>query len=172
MRNLYIDFDGVIMNTIEITYSELRERNLDSKNLEDQEQIRDYYTNIDWHELLNDKASVINDAIECIKKIDASNRFNMAILSHVNSLHEAMEKVEYLRKYLKDITIIPVPRDTSKTEMVQTKDAVLVDDYAGNLEEWKNMGGISIKFSTELDGKGFPVIDKLDELLDLDILQD
>lgn len=170
MKNLYIDFDGVIMNTIEITYLELKEMKLDCDKLEDQEKIRDYYASIDWNELLNKKAIIINDGINCIKKLIKSDRFNIAILSHVNSLNEAIEKVNYIRKYFKDITIIPVPRDISKTEMVHTEGAILVDDYAGNLEEWEKQGGLGIKFSTKLNGKGFIVIDKLDQLLDLPCL--
>lgn len=167
MKNLYIDFDGVIMNTIEITYLELKELNLDFDKIEDQEKIRDYYTSLDWNELLNKKAKVINDGIDCIKKIIKTNKYNITILSHVNSLSEAIEKVKYIRKYFDDITVIPVPKDISKTQMVHTKGAILIDDYAGNLEEWVKEGGIGIKFSTKLNGKGFPVIDKLDQLLDL-----
>ena len=34
-------------------------------------------------------------------------------------------------------------------------------------KEWKDAGGIGIKFSTELNGKGFVVIDKLDQILDI-----
>lgn len=167
MKNLYIDFDGVIMNTIEITYEELKKLNLDSDNLEDQEKIRNFYASIDWNELLNKKASIINDAIKCIKKLIDSEQFNIAILSHVNSLDEAIEKVKYIRKHFKDITFIPVPRDIEKTEMVHVEDAILIDDYAGNLEAWKKAGGVAIKFSTKLNGKGFVVIDRLDQILEL-----
>lgn len=172
MRNLYIDFDGVIMNTIEITYLELEKMNIDGDDPSRQEKVRSYYATIDWKSLLNHKAKIINDGIGCIKKIIESNRFNVAILSHVNSLNEAEEKVKFIRKYFKDITIIPVPREISKTQMVHTKDAILIDDYAGNLEEWKKEGGIGIKFSTKLNGKGFVVIDKLDQILDLTCLND
>ena len=161
MKNLYIDFDGVIMNTIDISYEIIKSMGLDHKNPLDQPKIREYYANVDWNELLNKKAVIINDAINCIKKIIASNRFEVTILSHVNSLSEAEEKVKYIRKFLKDITIIPVPRSISKTG------SILIDDFVGNLEEWKAKGGLGIKFSTELNGKGFIVIDKLDQILDL-----
>ena len=86
MKNLYIDFDGVIMNTIEISYKELVEKGLDHKNIADQEAIRDYYTNLDWDNLLNNKALIINDAISCIKNILYSKIYEVTILSHVNSL--------------------------------------------------------------------------------------
>ena len=51
--------------------------------------------------------------------------------------------------------------------MVHTEGAILVDDYVGNLQEWKEAGGIGIKFSTKLNGKGYRVIDKLDALIEM-----
>ncbi len=170
MRNLYIDFDGVIMNTIEISYSELKKIGLDDKDPKDQKAVRKYYAELDWNILLNEKASIINDAMNCIQQILDSKLYEVTILSHVNSLQEAIEKVKYIRKYFRDITVIPVPREISKTEMVHTEGDILVDDYVGNLQEWKDAGGIGIKFSTKLNGKGFVVIDKLDQLLDISLL--
>ena len=32
MKNLYIDFDGVIMNTIEITYQDMTNKNINQEN--------------------------------------------------------------------------------------------------------------------------------------------
>ena len=104
MKNLYIDFDGVIMNTIEVTYKDLNDLNLDSKKIEHQEKIREYYIGIDWHELINKRASIINDAMGSIKKILASNKFNVSILTHVFSLDEAVEKIDYIKKYFGDIS--------------------------------------------------------------------
>lgn len=163
MRNLYIDFDGVIMNTIEITYQDMIDKNINQDN---QKEVRDYYKNLDWIELLK-KAKVINDGIKCMNKIIESERFEVSILTHVNSLHEATEKIKFIRKYFKGITIIPVPRELSKTEMVHVQDSILIDDYAGNLEEWQEKGGIAIRFSEKMHGKGFIVINKLDKILDI-----
>lgn len=163
MKNLYIDFDGVIMNTIEITYQDMTNKNI---NQENQKEVRDYYKNLDWIQLLK-KSKVINNSIECIEKIIESEKFEISILTHVNSLHEAVEKIKFIRKYFKDITIIPVPRELSKTEMVHVEDSILIDDYAGNLQEWQEKGGIAIRFSEKLHGKGFIVIDKLDKILDI-----
>lgn len=163
MKNLYIDFDGVIMNTIDITYNDMVKKGI---NQDSQEDVRNYYANLNWSRLLKE-AEVINDGINAINNIIACNKYNVSILSHVNSLHEAVEKIKFLRKYFKDMTIIPVPRELSKTEMVHVHDSILIDDYAGNLDEWKNKGGISIRFNRELKGKGFPVIDKLDQILEI-----
>ena len=65
MRNLYIDFDGVIMNTIEITYQDMIDKNINQDN---QKEVRDYYKNLDWIQLLK-KSKIINNGIECIEKI-------------------------------------------------------------------------------------------------------
>ena len=169
MTNLYIDFDGVIMNTIDVTYDDFKKTGLNIKDPNNSEAVRSFYASIDWKDLLNNRAEIINDGIECIRKIVRSNIFNVSILTHINSLNEATEKVKYIRKHLRDITIIPVPKEISKTSMVHTKDAILIDDYIGNLKEWREHKGIGIKFSTKLNGRGFPVINRLDQILDLDL---
>ena len=38
---------------------------------------------------------------------------------------------------------------------------------SGNLREWEEEGGIAVKFSTNLKSKGFPVIDRLDSLIQM-----
>lgn len=158
--NLYIDFDGVILDTITPLYKEIEERNIEK------ERLKDFYENYPWDTIIKDKY-IINDSIECINKLIESNKFNLAILTHINSLNEAVLKIKYLRKYFKDITIIPCPKEISKTKMIHTKDAILVDDYAGNLREWEKEGGIPVRFNIKRNGKGFKVISKLDELIDI-----
>ena len=126
------------------------------------------YQKLDWKEFIKNTPE-INDSIECIRKIVASNRFRVSILTHVCSLDEAMAKINYIRRHLENITIIPVPKQISKTKMVYSENAILVDDYAGNLREWEAAGGIGVRFSTKKNGKGFYVVDKLDQILDLPI---
>ena len=106
MRNLYIDFDGVIMNTIDITYNDMIKKGI---NQDSQEEVRNYYANLNWSKLL-EEAEIINDGINAINNIISCNKYNVSILSHVNSLHEAVEKIKFLRKFFKDMTIIPLPR--------------------------------------------------------------
>ena len=97
----------------------------------------------------------------------SSGKFDVAILTHVNSMNEIIQKVSFIRKYLRDVTIIPVPKSISKTKMINARFSILVDDYPVNLNEWKEAGGIGVRFDLDLDGKGFLVIDHLDELLEL-----
>lgn len=162
MKNLYIDFDGVILDTITYLYRDLEES---GKNYTDEEK-KNFYINYNWENVIKDEL-IINDSINCIKKIIESNKFNLSILTHVNSIKEAVLKINYLRKYFKDITIIPCPKEVSKTKMIHTKDAILIDDYSGNLREWKSEGGIPIKFSLGVEPNEFVVIKKLDEIIDL-----
>ncbi len=163
MKNLYIDFDGVICNTIEVSYNMMTELGID---LKDNEKVSQFYHDLDWDALL-DECININDSMENIKKLMNSGKFNIAILTHVNSMSEIISKVGYIRKYLKDVTIIPVPKKISKTQMINARFSILVDDYAQNLDEWKAAGGIGVRFDLDMDGKGFLVIDHLDELLEL-----
>lgn len=164
MINLYIDFDGVILDTINSTYRMIDELGIS----EDPEKVKTFYAELNWKQLLED-SPIINNAFDCIEKIIESNKFNVAILTHVISLEEAIQKVKYIRKYFDDITIIPVPKAISKTKMVHTKGAILIDDYSGNLREWENEGGVGVRFSSKLNGKGFLVIDKLDQIIDINL---
>lgn len=164
MKYLYIDFDGVILDTIRLSYDMMKELNIDPSSEEGNE----FYKNLDWKTFIA-SAPPINDSFECIQKIIESKRFHVAILTHVISQGEAVEKVRYINKQIKDITIIPVPKKLSKTKMVPVKDAILIDDYAENLKQWEEAGGIGIQFSLDLNkNKGFKVIDQLDKILDLE----
>ena len=162
MKKLYIDFDGVIMNTIEVTYKELKELKIENNP----DKIKEYYIDVDWNDLINNRCSVINDGIESIKRIIESKKFNVSILTHIFSLEEAVQKINYIRKYFDDITVIPVPKSLSKTKMVNTADSILIDDFSGNLREWEKENGIGVKFSSENDSE-FPTISRLDSILSL-----
>lgn len=163
MNNIYIDFDGVIVDTIRVTYDMLDRLEVDRSN---QEKMREFYANLNWKQILS-LTPIINDSFKCIKKL-VEKGFNIAILTHVNSLDEAIAKINYIRKYTKNVTIIPVPRELEKAKMCSTEGAILIDDYSGNLVEWKKAGGRGILFSADLKKeKEFPVIDRLDSILEM-----
>ncbi len=169
MRNLYLDFDGVVCDTIDITYKMLEEMGLDYR---DKEICEPFYQKLDWNEVF-ERCHIINDSINCIQKIIDSGKFNVAFLTHVNSIGEIESKVDFIMRHFPNITIISVPKSISKTQMVNVKDSILIDDYTQNLIEWKQQGGYGIKFDLEMEYKGFPVIDRLDKILtDPSILED
>lgn len=160
-KNLYIDFDGVILDTMTPI-----NKDLEKENIKDEEEQKLFFINYPFHKIINDQY-IINDAINNIYEIIKSDKFNLAILTHVNSLNEAVLKINYLRKYFKDITIIPCPKEIPKTKMIETKNAILIDDYAGNLRQWKQEGGIPIRFSLKGNGKGFQTLKELKEVIEM-----
>lgn len=166
MRRLYIDFDGVVLDTIPVLYEKLGidKSGVDSGN---QEEKIAKFANFDYRNVIQDKY-ILNDSVNCIKKLLKSKRFEISFLSHVHSLDEAIVKTKYLRRHFKDdITIIIVPGKISKTKMVHSEGAILVDDFSSNLREWEEVGGIAVRFNTKLESKGYKVIDRLDKLLDM-----
>ena len=60
-----------------------------------------------------------------------------------------------------------VPKEISKTKVVHSEGAILVDDYSGNLKEWEENGGISVRFSKDLESQGYKVINRLDNLINM-----
>lgn len=162
MKNLYIDFDGVIYNSIEVSYQMAEKANVKK----DYESYFQFFKNLDWCEVLENSIE-INNAFECIKEIINCKKFNVFILTHVISLEEAEAKIKLVRKYLKNVTIIPVPKTVSKAKIVNAKGAILVDDYPENLRQWQEASGIGVRFDLDMDGKGFPVICRLSELIEM-----
>ena len=159
-KNLYIDFDGVILDTMTPIFEDYEKQKI-TKETE-----KDFLINYPWNNIVND-TYIIGDAINDIYKILESNKFNLSILTHINSLNEGVLKINYLRKYFKDITIIPCPKEIPKTKMIETKDAILIDDYAGNLRDWEKEGGIPVRFSLKGNGKGFKTVKELKEIIEM-----
>ncbi len=166
MKKLYIDFDGVILDTIPIIYKRLEKESID---VTEEDALIQFYENLEWKSLIQE-APQIHHSIAAIKKIIASKQFDVAILTHVNSQSEILEKVAYLKKELPGITIISVPKQLHKTDMVNPKGAILIDDFTGNLIDWDERGGIAIKFSLTPKDRGFPVIDRLDMILNMNFI--
>ena len=163
MKQLYIDFDGVILDTITKTYKVLKEQNIDTN---DQEKVTEFYRNLDWKKLI-EETEQINDSINEIKKICASKKFNVYILTHVNSTNEMIEKIKYLHRKLPLVTVVSVPKEIAKTEVVNPSAAILIDDYSGNIKEWQKKLGIGIKFVRKHEGSEYPEITHLSEVIDM-----
>ena len=163
MRRLYIDFDGVVLDTIPPLYEALEASGLD---VTEELQRRQFFAGFDFSTVINDE-NILNDSVKCINKLIKSKRFEISFLTHINSLTEGVVKVEYLRRHFKDITILLVPKEIPKTKMVHSEGAILVDDFNGNLDEWASTGGIAVRFSKDLESHGHKVINKLDKLLEM-----
>lgn len=159
MQRLYLDCDGVILDTINKSYKMLEE-----EGITEEPEVKKFYSNICWKTLIIESGQ-INDSISKIKKL--SKYFDIEILTHVNSENEAKVKIEYFSKELPGINVITVPKEIKKADFVDCTNAVLVDDFSSNLEYWQEKGGIPIKFSSTKEKSEYTVIADLLELIDL-----
>jgi len=161
---LYIDFDGVILNTIDIINKRLEENEILKRGI--REEIQNFFFGQDWEELIS-ISNQINDSIYCIKKIIDSGLYDVRILTHVNTKSEAECKIEYLHKYIKGLEVIPVYYGNRKCDAVKCNNAILVDDSIKNLISWKEENGISVHFSDKCSSNEFIELNRLDILMDM-----
>ena len=87
--------------------------------------------------------------------------YDVAILTHINTLDEGIAKTNFIRKKIEDLNIILVPKSIAKSKIVNPKNAILVDDFGENIEDWIKNGGIGIKFNN----KKHLVINDLTEII-------
>ena len=159
MTKLYLDCDGVILDTINMSYKMLKE-----KGIEREEEKKDFYRNLSWEELIIE-AGEINNATDKIKKL--AEIYDVAILTHVISEGEIIAKENYFKEVLPEVKVIAVPKEIRKADAVDPKGNILVDDFLGNLDYWHEKGGISIKFSDSGKECIYQTITDLSELLKL-----
>ena len=158
MQKLYLDCDGVILDTINTSYKMMEEQ-----NIETDEDRKIFYSNLDWKELIT-KSGEIDNAIEKINAL--AKVYDVEVLTHIISEEEINAKREYFTKMLPDINIIYVPKNIRKADYVNPENSILVDDFLPNLEYWEEKGGIPVKFSSSGKSCKYHKIEDLLELLD------
>lgn len=159
MKKIYLDCDGVILDTINKSYIMLKEEGITTE-----EEVTKFYSNINWEKLIIESGP-INDSINKIKELN--KYFEIEILTHVNTEYEASVKRKYFVKELPGINVIAVPKTIKKADYVNATNAVLVDDYIPNLNYWKEKGGIPIKFSSSGKECSYITITDLSELINI-----
>ena len=160
MKKLYIDFDGVILDSIKTTYDMMDEQGIDKYN---PKEARAFYRVLDWNQALRNSHE-INHSLDCIRQLIDSGQYEINILTHIVCYEEGVAKINYLHERIPELSVILVPKEFSKTEVVNAKDAILVDDYTENLKEWKEHGGFGIKFDEHARVHEFPVITSLNDI--------
>ena len=120
---LYIDFDGVILDTEPLLFEKWRENPY--RHLLPREEKIKYIQTVDWEYIINN-SSVINDAIYYLKQMDPTKT---AILTKIHSMeNEGVAKVKWRVSNNIKQPIILVPYLVNKTDMVDAKGNILVDD--------------------------------------------
>ncbi|MGI6330124.1 MAG: hypothetical protein ACOXZR_04750 [Bacilli bacterium] len=161
-KDLYIDFDGVILDTISIIYNLMEEKKINKKDFLE---AFNFIKELDWEYIIFNAKEINNSSLTILKLVN-SKLYNLSILTHVCSKKETLIKGTYIKRKFKEVKPIFVPKTISKTKIVNPKDSILIDDFNGNLKEWQEKGGISIKFSKEEErDSSYPVISNLEEML-------
>lgn len=97
-----------------------------------------------------------NDSKEAIRVLKDLG-YEVKVLTKVDiktgyGYERAIDKIEWIEEYFGDVftkeDVIIVPIEDNKFDYIKTdiKNSVLIDDYKGNLTEWKKQGGIAIKY--------------------------
>mgnify|MGYP000279628875 CR=1 FL=1 len=100
MTKLYLDCDGVILDTINMSYKMIK-----NKGLTNEKDIEHFYKNLSWEELIIE-AGEINNSIEKIKEL--TKVYDVEILTHVNSDGEIIAKLNYFKEVLPEVKVIAV----------------------------------------------------------------
>lgn len=138
---VYIDFDGVIYDTVSIIFDKIKKYNVSLEK-----DCSSFFENLDWKKILY-SSKEINSSISKIEKL--KNKYNIKILTHVSSLNEMIEKTNFIRNKFTDIDIIFVPKKLDKSVIVNAKNNILVDDSKKNIDNWNAKGGIGILFGKD-----------------------
>lgn len=142
---VYIDFDGVVLDTDKTIDEECQKLNVNKK---------DYINNCDWNELL-ENSEIINNSLKYLK----DSTFDIYLLSKISNFNEGISKVNFLRKNNIYINIHLVPNTLPKNDIVKAKDNLLIDDKIYNLDNWVEAGGKAIFFNK--DNKNIDIYGKV-----------
>lgn len=147
----YIDFDDVIMDTYLAIFGDYQKEDATGQFISDIEHVK----NKDWQQALKE-STIISDAINIIKSLDINTT---CILTKVHSLtNEGSNKIKFLRENGIACPIILVPHNLKKTDVVNAKGNILIDDSIFNLDAWSEMGGTAIFFNkNNLDTDGWGI---------------
>lgn len=159
MRKLFLDLDGVLVNTNKYIQETIDNSNID---ISIREAHIELCKSFPWNIFL-DKCEEINNSFELLNELNKV--YDLTIITHCYSINEENLKIDYITTNFKGIKYITVPFEKRKDEIVDAKDCILVDDYYVNIESWNNSGGIGLHFSSNMS-ENIQTIDNLKILLD------
>ncbi len=142
---VYIDFDGVILDTEDLMFEEWR-KNPNRHSLPETEKI-EYLKNVDWNYVLKN-AKPINNSIKYLKLMDPKNTI---ILTKIHSLEEGKEKIKWIKEHNIKLQVILVPYYLKKVDVVDPSDNILIEDCLKTLQEWESKKGKVVFFDKDND---------------------
>lgn len=161
---LYLDCDGVILDTIDTAYRLMQIEGLDITN---RKTVDNYFINSDWNVLIYE-AGILKNSIIKIKRIIDSNVFSsVKILTKISgNLEEEKIKRILFGKLLPNVEVIAVKIDDNKDEIVDPVNNILVEDSINNADRWNLAGGVGVYFVKENPDYSKDQIDDLSEVLE------
>ena len=148
MKKLYIDFDGVIFNTINYAFDEMKKLGVDLSN---DDEINDYFVKVDWKILIN-KGGILNDSIRKIEILLESQEFSrVEVATHRCSYLEGIIKTNDLKSRIPNLKVTTIPRKIDKHFALKSQNNILIDDAKSKVISWINDGGIGILFNQKVD---------------------
>ena len=153
MRNLYIDCDGVIFDTVKFAFQEMDRLKID---IRDDLAVTKYFENIDWHYLIQ-SSGPINNSIEKIRLLVESDEFaSVQVATHRCSYEEGVVKTSEFAALIPNLKIITIPRKIQKHHAVNARNNMLIDDEPKKIRAWVDDGGIGVLFSKNVDHLIYP----------------
>ena len=139
---IYVDFDGVIMDTETHLFDNYESMLRDGIVKDD----REYMAMFNWEEHLKN-SDIIADSIEILKRL----KCDVSILGKVCTEKEKEAKLELLKSHDFNKPIIFVPFETKKCDSknVEVNVNILIDDTVHNLVDWEKSNGIPIYFNKD-----------------------
>ncbi len=160
---VFIDFDGVILDTMEDAkvllqqHHDLDWNTISRDNAEQQALLANFFKSLNWHTLLSGTRE-INESINFLKLIKDSVIYKPTIYSAINSLEESNEKHEYIEENIFGIDHKFTMAHTPKVS--DDKRSILIDDDNFNLNNWD---GYPVHFDSKIESI-YPTINDLGEL--------
>lgn len=160
----YCDCDGVILNTIEVAFSIMRDHGCNTSN---RSEVDNYFRKlINWNEIF-ERARIINNSIDRLRYIKESEIFkDVVILTKLSGGDdEERLKRDLFKDVLPGVRVITLQYGLNKGVVVPAKGNILLDDEIGNCEKWRNEDGIAILFSQYMRSPDDDIINDLSDLV-------
>lgn len=148
---IYIDFDGVIVDTWPLICEHYKEVN--NSDLMEEGKLKKLFAELDWEFVLNNSYQNKQN-IQLLQNLSSDViSSEIKILTKVNSKEEKKQKGLFLKNNNINIKMIAVTFERSKADAVDPMNNILIDDEIKNLDEWEKKGGKSILYTKNDDNR-------------------
>lgn len=148
VRSLYVDFDGVLFDTITYAFLEMKRLGIDITN---QDKITEYFKKVNWNYLI-EQGGILNDSIQKLEILMDSQEFErVEVATHRCSYNEGVVKTNDLKTRIPNLKVTTIPKKIEKHYALKAQDNILIDDAKEKIINWINDGGIGILFSQKVD---------------------